>query len=53
MSFINKGNFTNAQEELSNDKNNAVIEVYQNLNPKPGPLANVVFTLKDVFATED
>ena len=53
MIFINKGNFKNAQKELSNDKNNAVIEVYENMNKSIGPLANVVFTLKDVFATKN
>lgn len=53
MQFINKGNFENAQVELSNDKNNSVIEVYKIKNKKTGPLSNVIFTLKDVFATKD
>ncbi len=52
MIFVNKGNLKNAQKELSNDQNNSVIEVYEDVNKKQGPLAGVIFTLKDVFATE-
>ena len=35
MKFINVGNFKNAQEELKNDKNNAVTSIFEydnNLN---------------------
>ncbi len=53
MNFINKGNFKLAITELSNDNNNAVIEVYNVENKKLGNLSNVIFTLKDVFATKD
>jgi hypothetical protein len=38
---------------LSNDKNNSVVEVYENANNKKGLLSDVIFTLKDVYATED
>ena len=51
MKFINIGNFKNAQEELKNDKNNAVASVFEydnNLNN--GLLNDVVFTLKNNYA---
>ncbi|MGL5733048.1 MAG: amidase family protein, partial [Metamycoplasmataceae bacterium] len=53
MMILNKGDFEKARTELLNDKNNAVIEVYENKNNKVGPLSDTIFTLKDVFATED
>ncbi len=53
MVFLNKGNFDKAKEELLNDKNNSVVEVYNYDNKNKGILSSVVFTLKDVFATED
>ena len=53
MNFFNRGNFEKAQKELLNDKNNSVIEIYSDENKKSGTLSNVVFTLKDVFATKD
>ncbi|MBR2055757.1 MAG: Asp-tRNA(Asn)/Glu-tRNA(Gln) amidotransferase GatCAB subunit A, partial [Mycoplasmataceae bacterium] len=51
MKFINIGNFKNAQEELKNDKNNAVASIFEydnNLNN--GLLNDVVFTLKNNYA---
>ncbi|MGL5204897.1 MAG: amidase family protein, partial [Metamycoplasmataceae bacterium] len=51
--IINKGNFDKARAELLNDKNNAVMEVYDIMNNKNGSLSKTIFTLKDVFATED
>ncbi|BAP00836.1 glutamyl-tRNA amidotransferase subunit A [Mycoplasmopsis californica HAZ160_1] len=49
-----KGNFSKAQEELKNDKNNAVAHVYTEQNTKKdGILSGAVFTIKDVFATKD
>ncbi|AIA29742.1 glutamyl-tRNA(Gln) amidotransferase subunit A [Mycoplasmopsis californica] len=49
-----KGNFSKAQEELKNDKNNAVAHVYTEQNTeKDGILSGAVFTIKDVFATKD
>lgn len=51
MTFINKGSFNAARKELLDDKNNSVINVYDEINKIKGPLSDVVFTLKDVFAT--
>ncbi|MGL5205568.1 MAG: amidase family protein [Metamycoplasmataceae bacterium] len=51
--IINKGSFEKARTELLNDVNNAVIEVYDNKNHRMGSLSDSIFTLKDVFATED
>lgn len=55
MSIKVLGNFENARKELINDKNNAVAYVYdqmKNLNQN-GSLSNAVFTIKNVFATDD
>lgn len=55
MSIKVLGNFENARKELINDKNNAVAHVYdqmKNLNQN-GSLSNAVFTIKNVFATDD
>ncbi|UCU26628.1 amidase family protein [Mycoplasma anserisalpingitidis] len=55
MSIKVLGNFENARKELINDKNNAVAYVYdqmKNLNQN-GSLSNTVFTIKNVFATDD
>lgn len=55
MSIKVLGNFANARKELINDKNNAVAYVYdqmKNLNQN-GSLSNAVFTIKNVFATDD
>lgn len=55
MSIKILGNFENARKELINDKNNAVAYVYdqmKNLNQN-GSLSNAVFTIKNVFATDD
>lgn len=55
MSIKVLGNFENAKKELINDKNNAVAYVYdqmKNLNQN-GSLSNAVFTIKNVFATDD
>lgn len=51
--IINKGNFESAITELSNDKNNSVVEVYKEKNKKSGCFSDVIFTIKDVFATKD
>ncbi|MGL5592032.1 MAG: amidase family protein [Metamycoplasmataceae bacterium] len=53
MMIINKGNFEKARTELLNDTNNAVIQVFENKNNKIGRLSDTIFTLKDVFATEE
>ena len=52
MKFINKGNFNNAVNQLKNDQNNAVNEVYENKinSNQKGQLANVIFTLKNNYA---
>lgn len=50
-----KGNFINAQNEAKNDQNNAVNFIFSNnvsLNEN-GPLANVVYSIKDNIATID
>lgn len=55
MSIKVLGNFENARKELINDKNNAVAYVYdqmKNLNQNDS-LSNAVFTIKNVFATDD
>lgn len=55
MSIKVLGNFENARKELTNDKNNAVAYVYdqmKNLNQN-GSLSNAVFTIKNVFATDE
>lgn len=55
MSIKVLGNFENARKELTNDKNNAVAYVYdqmKNLNQN-GSLSNAIFTIKNVFATDD
>lgn len=52
MNLLNKGNFEKAKKELLDDKNNSVIEVFNDLNNNVGHLSNTTFTLKDVFATE-
>lgn len=51
MNLLNKGNFEKAKKELLDDKNNSVIEVFNDLNNNVGHLSNTTFTLKDVFAT--
>ncbi|QDY88740.1 amidase family protein [Mycoplasma anserisalpingitidis] len=55
MSIKVLGNFEKAKKELNSDKNNAVAYVYdqmKNLNQN-GSLSNAVFTIKNVFATDD
>lgn len=55
MSVKVLGNFERAKAELANNKNNAVSYIYdqaKNLNPQ-GNLSNSVFTIKNVFATDD
>ncbi|TNK82331.1 amidase family protein [Mycoplasmopsis pullorum] len=49
------GNVSRALQELKNDNNNAVAYVYENPEStnKSDKLANAVFTIKDVFATND
>ncbi|WP_426461013.1 amidase family protein [Mycoplasma hafezii] len=53
--FKNLGNFQAAQQELLNDKNNAVAAVYKTKKgcAQGQILSNVVLTIKDVFATDD
>lgn len=55
MSIKVLGNFEKAKKELNSDKNNAVAYVYdqmKNLNQN-GSLSNAIFTIKNVFATDD
>ncbi|VEU61103.1 aspartyl/glutamyl-tRNA(Asn/Gln) amidotransferase subunit A [Mycoplasmopsis bovigenitalium] len=54
MNLIVKGNFENAKNELKNDKNNSVAFVYEQAKKVgDGLLNNAVFTIKDIFATND
>lgn len=48
-----KGNFNSALSELKSDKNNVVSYLYKDLPTFDGPLKDCVFTIKDVFATND
>ncbi len=50
MEYKNKGNFEAAQEELRNDKNNAVASIFDVENKNDGILKDVVFTLKNNYA---
>lgn len=51
MKFNNKGIFQKALNELKNDKNNAVAEIFEYLDyGKNGVLKDVVFTLKNNYA---
>ncbi|WP_036463659.1 amidase family protein [Mycoplasmopsis sturni] len=47
------GDFEIAQQELRNDKNNAVSEVYDFKKQGSGILDNAIFTIKDVYATKE
>ncbi|MBN3535053.1 amidase family protein [Mycoplasma procyoni] len=51
--MIKLGDFNKALEELKNDKNNAVSFIFEKKEAQEGNLKNAVFTIKDVFATED
>lgn len=54
MNLIVKGNFEKAKNELKNDKNNSVAFVYEQAKRVGnGLLNNAVFTIKDIFATND
>ncbi|VEU59677.1 amidase family protein [Mesomycoplasma neurolyticum] len=52
--MINKGNWNKAQIELKNNKNNATSFIFTEKNTQnTGKLKDVVFTIKDVFATKN
>lgn len=54
MKLIEKGNFKKALFELKNDTNNAVVQLFSEKNSASnGVLKNAVFTIKDIFATDD
>ncbi|MCT4469839.1 amidase family protein [Mycoplasma sp. HS2188] len=55
MKLLNYGNLDKALAELKADKNNAVAHVFEeNFNKNTeGLLKNAVFTIKDVFATDN
>lgn len=50
MVFQNKGNLEQAIDEVKNNKNNAIAEVFEAKNENEGKLKNVVFTLKNNYA---
>lgn len=50
MEFIEKGNYLQAQDELKNNKNNAVASVFDVENKNNGILKDVVFTIKNNYA---
>ncbi|UVD81917.1 amidase family protein [Mycoplasma iguanae] len=53
--FKNKGNFQKALEEAKNNKNNAISFIYENKISQntEGSLADVIFSIKDNYATAD
>lgn len=52
MEFKNKGDFSQAFNQLKNDKNNAVASVFEIENKHQGILSDVVFTLKNNYAKD-
>lgn len=52
MEFKNKGEFTQAFNELKNNQNNAVASIFEIENKHEGILSNVIFTLKNNYAKD-